>query len=67
MISVLAPSVVDRVFGPRSGKTKYYKIYICDFPDKHTTLRRKSKDRLARNQDNVSECGNMSNCELLFQ
>jgi hypothetical protein len=39
---------------PRSGKTKDYKIGICCFSAKHAALRRKSKDWLARNQDNVS-------------
>jgi hypothetical protein len=26
MVSVLASSTVDRVFGPRSGQPKYYKM-----------------------------------------
>ena len=34
---------------------------------KHSALRRKRKDFLARNQDNVSEWGDMSICRLLFQ
>jgi len=34
---------------------------------KHTALRRKSKDFLARNWDNVSQWGDMSICGLLFQ
>ena len=55
IVSLLASSVVDRVFEPRSGQTKDYKIGISCFSDKHAALRRKSKDRLARNQDNVSE------------
>jgi hypothetical protein len=33
----------------------------------HAALRRKSKDWLARNQDNLSEWGDMSIHELLFQ
>jgi hypothetical protein len=32
-----------------------------------TELRRKSKDLLARNQDNVSKWNDMFTCELLFQ
>ena len=48
-------SVVDHGLEPRSGQTKNYKIGICCFFAKHTALRRKSKDWLARNQDNVSE------------
>ena len=38
-----------------SGQTKDYTIVICCFSAKHAALRRKSKDWLARNQDNVSE------------
>jgi len=37
-----------------------YKIGICCFSTKHAALRRKSKDWLARNQDNMSEWGDMS-------
>jgi hypothetical protein len=33
---------------------------MCWFYAKHTALRRKSKDWLARNQDNVSEWDDMS-------
>ena len=44
MVSVLASSVVDRWFDPRSGQTKDYEIGICCFSDKHAALRRKSKD-----------------------
>ena len=66
MVSVLASSVVDRGFEPRSGQTKDYKIGICCFTAKYAALRRKSKDWLVRNQDNVSEWGDMS-IGLLFQ
>jgi hypothetical protein len=52
--------VVDHGFEPRLGQTKDYKIGICCFSAKHTPLRRKSKDGLAQNQDNVSEWGDMS-------
>jgi hypothetical protein len=55
MVSVIALSAVDRGFEPRSGQTKDYKIGICCFFAKHTALRRKNKDWLAQNQDNVSE------------
>jgi hypothetical protein len=44
MVSVLASSVVDRGFKPRSGQTKDYKIGICCFSTKHAALRRKSKE-----------------------
>ena len=67
MVSVLVSSAVDRGFDPRSGQTKDYEIGICCFSAKHTALRRKSKDGLAGNQDNVSEWGDMFICGLLFQ
>ena len=66
MISVLASSVVDCGFEPPSGRNKDNKIDICCFSTKHAALRRKSKNWLARNQDNVSELGDMSICWLLF-
>ena len=55
MVSVLASSAVERGFKPQSGQTKDYKIGICCFSAKHATLRRKSKDWVTQNQDNVSE------------
>jgi hypothetical protein len=62
MVSVLASSAVDLGFEIRSGQTKDYEIDICCFSAKHAALRRKSKDWLARNQDNVSKWCDMSNC-----
>jgi hypothetical protein len=59
MVSMLALSVVDHGFEPRLGQTKDYKIGICCFCAKHTALRSKSKDWLARNQNNVSEWSDM--------
>ena len=67
MVSVLASSVVDHGFEPRSGQTKDYKIGMCCFSAKYAALRSKSKDWLARNQNNVSEWGDMSIRRLLFQ
>ena len=67
MVSVLASSTVNRVLEPQSGKNKDYKIGICSFSAKHIALRRKSKDWLARNQNNVSEWSDMSTRGLLFQ
>ena len=67
MVSVLASSAVDDGFEPRSGQTKDYKIGICFFSAKDTVLRRKSKDWLTQNQNNVSEWSDMSIRELLFQ
>ena len=40
-----------------------YKIGICCFSAKHAALRRKSKDWLARNQNNVSEWSDMSDLQ----
>ena len=67
MLSVLALRAVDRGFEPRSDQTKDYKIGIYCFSAKHAALKRKSKDWLARNQNNVSEWSDMSTHELLFQ
>jgi hypothetical protein len=67
MVSVLALSVVDRWFEPRSGQTKDYTIGICCFSAKHAALRRKSKDWVTRNQVNVSEWSDMSIHGQLFQ
>jgi hypothetical protein len=64
MISVLALSSVDHGFEPRSGQTKDFRIGICCFSTKHAALRRKSKDWLARNQNNVSEWSDMFNYRL---
>jgi hypothetical protein len=80
MIIVLASSVVDRGFEPRSdqssvvdggfeprsGQTKDYIIGICCFSAKHAELRRKSKDWLTRNQNNVSEWSDMSTRDCCF-
>ena len=44
MVSVLASSAIDRGFEPGMGQTTDYKIDICYFSAKHTTLRRKNKD-----------------------
>jgi hypothetical protein len=67
MVNMFASSVVNRGFEFRSGQTKDYAICIACFSTKHTALRGKSKDWLARNQTNVSEWGDMSISGLLFQ
>jgi hypothetical protein len=67
MVSMLASSVVDRGFEPRSGITNDYKIGICCFSAKHAALRKNGKDWLALNQDNVYDRGDMSIRGLLFQ
>jgi hypothetical protein len=55
MVSVLVSSAVNCGFESRSGQTKDYKIGMCW----HAELRRKSKDWLARNQNNVSDWSDM--------
>ena len=66
MVSVLAYSAVDRGLKPRSAQTKDYKIGICFFFAKHAALRSKSKDWLARIQNNVSEWSDMFSRGLCF-
>ena len=54
MVSMFASSAVDRAgIETLTGQTKDYKISICCFSAKQVTVNRKSKDWLARNQDNV--------------
>ena len=60
MVSVLASGMVDRGFYPWSGQTKDFKIGICYFSANYAELRKKNKDWLARNQNNVSEWSDMS-------
>jgi hypothetical protein len=67
MVSLLASSAVGHGFEPRSGQTKDYKFGICCFSAKNAALRRKSKDWLARNRNNVSEWSDIFTRELLFQ
>ena len=50
-----------------SNQRLHNTIGICCFSSKHTALKRKSADWLARNQNNVSEWSDMSTHELLFQ
>ena len=67
VVIILAWNGVDYGFKPQSGKNKDYKISICCFYVKHAALRRKSKDGLAWNQDNVSKWSVMYTNRLLFQ
>ena len=67
MVNVLASSVVDRGFEPQSGQTKDYAIGICCLSARNAALMRKSKDWLARNQENVAGWGDKSIRGLLFQ
>jgi hypothetical protein len=57
MISVLASNAVDHEFESRSGQSKDHKIGICCFSAKYAVFRIKSKDWLARNQNEMSVRG----------
>ena len=57
IFSMLASSMVDREFEPRSDQTKDYEISVRYFSPQLAILRRKSKDWLARYQDDVYEWG----------
>jgi len=67
MVCVLVSCALERELESRSGEIKDYTIDICCFSLKHAAVRRKSKDWMAWNQNNVSEWGNMSVRGLLFQ
>ena len=67
IVSILASSVVDRGLETQSDQSKDYKIGICCFSAKHTSLRRKRKVWLSQNHDNVSKWGNISIRGLFFQ
>jgi len=67
MVSVLSSSAVDGGLVPRSRQAKDCKIGIWCFSAKHVELRRRSKDLLARNRDNVSVWDDMSIRGLLFR
>ena len=54
MVSVLAPSVVDCGFAPRSVQTKDYEIVnLFCLSTTHASLRSKRKDFLVQNQNKV--------------
>jgi hypothetical protein len=67
MVRVLAMRMVDCWFESQSDQTKDYTIVMCCLLAKHAALRRKCKNWLARNQNNVSERSDMSTRVLLFQ
>jgi hypothetical protein len=64
MVSMLASSAVDRGVERWLGPTKDYEIGICWFSAK---IKRKKKNWLSQNQDNVSEWDDMSICRLLSE
>ena len=43
MVSVLASSVVDYGFKPRTGQTNDYEIGICCFSAKHNSIKEKEQ------------------------
>ena len=67
MVSVFTTNAVSRAFEPLSGQSKDYKIGICCWSAKHTASSRKSKNLLARNEDNVSYWIDKFLRGLLFQ
>ena len=66
LLAWLPPVRVGRGFELRSGQAKDYKIGSCCFSTKPAALRRKTKDWLARNQNNVSVWSDTSTRGLLF-
>ena len=64
MVRVVPSSAVDRGIEHRSSQTNEHTIYICCYTANHATLRRKSNDWLAQNQDPMSEWGDMTICGL---
>ena len=66
MVGVLASSAIDCEFEPRLGQTKEYKSFFFCFSAKDAALRRKSKDWLPHNQNNVTEWIDISTRELSF-
>jgi hypothetical protein len=66
MVSVFVLSAVVLGFELRSGKHNDYTIVMCCFSAKHAALKKKSKHWLDRNQDNLSEWGDMYIRGLLF-
>ena len=68
MYQLASPPQVCWIVGSSPGrvKPKTMKLVFVAYPLlNHAALRRKSKDWLARNRDNMSELGNMSICGLL--
>ena len=67
LVIMFASSVVEHGFKTRSGQTKDYNNGSCYFCAQYIAINRKSKDWLSRNQDNVSEWGDVSFRGQLFQ
>ena len=67
MVGMLDSIAVYRGFEPQSGQTKNNKIDFYCFSAKHVAFRRKSKDWLTWNQNNLSKWNNMSTHGQLSQ
>ena len=64
MVSLLALRAIDRGLEPQLGQIKDYRIIICGFSANYAALRSKNMCLLAGNQDNVSDCSDISTSEL---
>ena len=67
MVSELDSSEIACELSSGRVKPKTTKLVFPASPFKKAALRRKSKNWLTQNQDNVSEWSDMSTCRLLFQ
>ena len=67
MVRAFSANGADGGFEPRSSQNKDYNIGFGCFSAKQAAIKRKSKYWLASNQNNVSECGDMSIGGLLLQ
>ena len=68
IVDGLTSIVVDRGMKPQSGQTKDYKLVFTSSQLKnHAALRSKSKDRFAKNQENVSKWSDIVTNAQLFQ
>ena len=67
LVSTFTSITVNCGFRLRTGQNQRLLNAICCFSAKHAALKSKSKDWLARNQDNVSKWSDMSTSGLLFQ
>ena len=65
MVNVFASNVVVRGFEPQPDQSKDYEIGFAAI-NKHAAWRSNSRDWLARNQDDVPQCTDMSTHGQLF-
>ena len=68
MVCVFTSRAIDHGFEPLLGQIKDYAIVVfLYFSAKHTVLISRSKDWLARNQNNVSDWSDLSIHGVLYQ